>query len=150
MAIGKLGGKGNHNCGLQYIGISSVNICKRLAPPHEKLDLLNQEMKIWLGQIATAEPAGKRAHVTFTTLRYAEWMHVYFLKLPLNERKKDYLPPRPVTVLNRWWKTDFNTPWLNHPHKDWPRFNRFRRFRISCSNRVVRSTERGNFSAARF
>lgn len=119
-AIGRLAGKGNHKRKPQYIGISSDLVGRAASARHHKLRELDQATaSIWLGEIATAEPAGRRFHVTPTTLRFAEWLHVYFMTLPLNERLRENLPPKPVTVLNRWWKKD-NTPCLRRPHPDWP------------------------------
>jgi hypothetical protein len=121
LAIGRLSGKGNHKIKLQYIGLSTRGLCSRAGTSaHHKLKQLDPSVKIWLGEIATAEPAGKRVHATRTTLSYAEWLHAYFMKLPLNERKRENLPPKPVTVLNRWWKTDLETPRLKRPHPLWP------------------------------
>jgi hypothetical protein len=120
LAIGRRRGKGNHKRRPQYIGISTSGLCRRAGSPgHPKLKLLDADVAIWLGEIATSEPAGKRVHATRTTLRFAEWLHVYFMALPLNERLKR-LPPKPVTVLNRWWTADGNTPRLKRPHPDWP------------------------------
>ena len=110
---------------VQYIGISK-QLSKRLKSAHHKLgDVANinepiSDLKIWLGEIATAEPSGKRLKVTQTTLDYAEWLHARFMRLPLNDRKTKTLPTRSVTVLNRWWKTDFDTPRRNRPHPAWP------------------------------
>jgi hypothetical protein len=121
LATGRRSGKGNHKKRPQYIGISTNGLCGRAGnPAHHKLNQLDASFKIWLGEIATAEPAGKRALATPTTLRFAEWLHVYFMELPLNERKKENLPPKPVTVLNRWWAKDFETPRLRRPHPAWP------------------------------
>ena len=106
LAIGRKSGKGNHKKRPQYIGISTKHLCGRAGlPSHHKLKELDSTASIWLGEIATAEPAGKRKYATRTTLRFAEWLHAYFMALPLNERKKENLPLIPVTVLNRWWAT---------------------------------------------
>lgn len=110
---------------LQYIGISN-SLSSRLISRHHKLGTPNNidntisNMKIWLGDISTAEPSGKRMKVTLTTLDYAEWLHARFLKLPLNDKKTKQLPPRSVTVLNRWFYPDFESPYRNRPHRDWP------------------------------
>ncbi len=45
---------------------------------------------------------------------------IYFVKPALNKKKTMSPPKRPVTVLNRWWKTDFETPWVHRQHRDWP------------------------------
>jgi hypothetical protein len=82
--------------------------------------LVVRERQIWLGEIATAEPSGRKLKVTKATLDYAEWLHARFLNLPLNLAKTKSLPPRGVTVLNRWFNTDYETPRGRRPHKDWP------------------------------
>jgi hypothetical protein len=70
--------------------------------------------------VSTAEPSGKRLKVTPATLDYAEWLHARFLHLPLNDKKTKRLPPRSVTVLNRWFGCDYETARGKRPHKDWP------------------------------
>ncbi|MBD9571889.1 hypothetical protein [Ensifer sp. ENS08] len=57
---------------------------------------------------------------TKTTLDLAEWLHARFMQLPVNEMKTKTLPSRSVTALNRWFKTDYETPRRNRPHPDWP------------------------------
>lgn len=117
LGIGKvIGGEGPSKP--QYIGLSK-NLGRRLAR-HHKLPSITQDAKIWLGEVATAEPGGKRAKVTQTTLDYAEWLHAYFMALELNEKKRKSPPDRAVSVFNRWWKKDYETPWLRRPHADWP------------------------------
>lgn len=97
----------------QYIGLSK-QLFSRLKN-HHKLPDINRNAQIWLGEVATAEPSGKNAKSTAASLDYAEWLHAYFLQLPLNEKKKKYAPIRAVTVLNRWWKTDYESPWVRRP-----------------------------------
>ncbi len=104
---------------MQYIGIGS-NVHTRMKEGHHKLREVTQERVIWLGEIATAEPSGKRMKATKTTLDFAEWLHARFMQLPLNEKKTKDLPSRSVTVLNRWFKTDYATLYKRRPHPDWP------------------------------
>lgn len=104
---------------MQYIGIGN-NVHTRLKEDHHKLQNVTHERQIWLGEVATAEPSGKKLKVTKATLDYAEWLHARFLQLPLNEKKTKALPPRSVTVMNRWFKTDYATPRRYRPHPDWP------------------------------
>ncbi len=104
---------------LQYVGIGN-NVQTRLKEDHHKLQKITRERQVWLGEIATAEPSGKRLKVTRATLDYAEWLHARFLQLPLNEKKTKALPPRSVTVMNRWFRKDYETPRRNRPHPDWP------------------------------
>jgi hypothetical protein len=86
---------------------------------HHRLRLITKGRQIWLGEIATAEAGGKRIKTTLATLDFAEWLHARFLALPLNSMKTKNLPPRSVTLLNRWFALDYNTP-KRRPHRDWP------------------------------
>lgn len=145
LAIGRPAGQGNHKRKPQYLGISTDRLCARAGnASHHKLKTLSADTTYWLGEVATAEPSGKRVHATPTTLRFAEWLHVYFMELPLNERERENLPPKPVTVLNRWWATDFETPRLRRPHPSWPdlidfagRQHRARKVWFRAPNQVV-------------
>ena len=102
----------------QYVGLSTW-LATRLTN-HHKLPAITKDMKLWLGEASTAEPAGKKTRSTSPTLDYAEWLHAYFMKLPLNSKKTLWPPPKPVTVLNRWWKKDYKTPWVKRPDAAWP------------------------------
>lgn len=116
LAIGKC--KYERRRALQYVGIGN-SIHTRLTSRHHKLSLIVRERTLWLGEIVTAEPSGKRLKATRATLDFAEWLHARFLRLPLNDKKTKALPPRSVTVLNRWFATDYETP-RRRPHSDWP------------------------------
>jgi hypothetical protein len=119
-AIGTPEGKGNHKRRPQYIGISNNNIVSRSTHPrHEVMTKINYDKGLWLGEVSTAEPSGRRLTVTPNTLRYAEWLHVYFMGLPMNTRL-NRPPPNPATLLNRWWRTDYETPRYQRPHPTWP------------------------------
>lgn len=102
----------------QYIGIST-KLGARLIN-HHKLPVITRDATIWLGEVATANVPGRGAKKTPPALDYAEWAHAYFLNLPLNERKKKNPPSRPITILNRWWRTDGETQRMKRPHSDWP------------------------------
>jgi hypothetical protein len=104
---------------LQYIGIGGT-LATRLSERHHKLSRIVRNREIWLGEIATAEPSGKRMKATPATLDYAEWLHARFLRLPLNDKKTKNLPSRSVTVLNRWFGCDYDTQRGKRPHRDWP------------------------------
>lgn len=104
---------------LQYVGIAK-SLGSRLTEQHHKLHEVTRDQEIWLGEIATAEPSGRRLKATPATLDYAEWLHARFLRLPLNDKKTKSLPPRSVTVLNRWWTTTYDTPRGRRPHPEWP------------------------------
>lgn len=104
---------------VQYVGLSKT-LHTRLNERHHALQHVARARQIWLGEIVTAEPSGRRLKVTRATLDYAEWLHARFLSLPLNAAKTKGLPPRSVTVLNRWFGRDYETPRGRRPHKDWP------------------------------
>jgi hypothetical protein len=104
---------------LQYIGIGE-KVHTRLSKDHHKLQAVTHERQVWLGEVATAQPSGKKLKITKPTLDYAEWLHARFLQLPLNEKKTKALPPRSVTVMNRWFRKDYETPRRSRPHPDWP------------------------------
>lgn len=104
---------------IQYIGIGSP-IYTRMSESHHALPLVTRSRQMWLGEVATAEPSGKKLKTTKATLDYAEWLHARFMQLPLNDKKTVNPPTRSVTVLNRWWKTDYDNMRSNRPHPDWP------------------------------
>ncbi|MCO6407403.1 hypothetical protein [Hoeflea alexandrii] len=116
MGIGKQPYERDSN--LQYVGISE-SLGSRIGSAHHKLFNITRDFQLWMGEPATAEPSGPKMKVTRATLDNAEWLHSYFLDLPLNANKKS-LPKRSVSVLNRWWKTDYVTPRKRRPHSEWP------------------------------
>ncbi|WP_327210016.1 hypothetical protein [Rhizobium leguminosarum] len=123
MLVGKVGSETVSR--VQYVGISE-SLRGRLNSQHHKIGDTALEtgavtdLRIWLGEVATAEPSGPKVKATRATLNFAEWLHARFMKLPLNSMKTKGLPTRSVTVLNRWWKKDFATPYTRRPHLDWP------------------------------
>ncbi|GHV00994.1 hypothetical protein AGMMS49521_0200 [Campylobacterota bacterium] len=104
---------------LQYVGLAS-DLASRLNNNHHKLPEIKHDFKLWLGEIASTGIAGRKKKVTEIRLDLAEWCHSYFLELPLNEKKRDNPPDRPVTVLNRWWFKDYERKRIQRPHPDWP------------------------------
>ena len=104
---------------LQYVGIAA-QLYDRIWPRHHAISELPSGVRIWLGEIATVGIPGKKEKVTDTQLDLAEWALVYFLELPLNTKKKRNPPFRPLTLLNRWWFKDYETPRKRRPHPDWP------------------------------
>ncbi len=104
---------------LQYVGISDY-LRGRVNVSHPKLKLLKQECIIWLGEIVSTGVPGKRQFKKETTLEIAEWAHTYFVGFELNKSKTVNLPDFPFTVMNRWWKTDYDTRYQKRPHSDWP------------------------------
>jgi hypothetical protein len=113
--------KGQHLRTLQYVGKSNGGLRSRLQRDHHKLRLVTRDQQLWLGVIATGNVPGKKKLVTPQALRMAEWALAHFLRLRLNDRLRERLPPSPVTVLNRWW-ADVNQerPRYRRPHGDWP------------------------------
>ncbi len=103
---------------IQYVGIAGY-LTARLLGYHHKLDRITREAEYWLGEVGSVGIPGRKVKVTDRRLDLAEWAHSYFLKLPLNERKKSP-PDSPVTVLNRWWRINFETPWIHRPLAEWP------------------------------
>lgn len=102
----------------QYVGIST-SLQNRVGNGHHKLGKI-QDLRLWLGEVGTAQPSGRKLKKTPATLDYAEWLSAYFIDTPLNEKKRVYIPDVAVTLLNRWWKTDYDTPHVRRPHPDWP------------------------------
>lgn len=117
LAIGKQ--KHKQSVRLQYVGLAS-SLPKRINGAHHKLPMINRGLRIWLGAVASPRTPGKKVKVTDRMLDLTEWAHCYFLQLPLNDKKKAKPPDRAITVYNRWWKTDSETPCMRRPHKDWP------------------------------
>lgn len=103
---------------LQYVGIGE-RLHTRLVRRHHALPQITRDCSIWLGEVVTAEPSGARVKFSRATLDYGEWLHARFLRLPLNQKKSKRTPTRSVTVLNRWWGLDGETP-AERPHEDWP------------------------------
>jgi hypothetical protein len=120
MAIGK--SEERPAKGLQYIGISK-KLVGRVHARHATLAKIS-DLQIWLGEVGTANPSGKKLKKTAPTLDYAEWLSAFFLKLPLNNKKKANSPKIPVSLLNRWWKVGktFDVPRVQRPNPEWPDF----------------------------
>jgi len=111
--------QGEKRRSMQYIGIGN-DVQTRLKDDHHKLKLVNSSIEIWLGEIATANPSGRRYKVTKPTLDYAEWLHAFYLPMRLNEKKTRHAPDRSVTVMNKWYSCkDWTTP-KDRPFAGWP------------------------------
>ncbi|MBI4287323.1 MAG: hypothetical protein HY671_02705 [Chloroflexi bacterium] len=87
---------------------------------HHKLLEIKRDLEIWLGDVSSPRIPGKKIKVTDPLLDLAESAHVYFLQPRLNERKRVNPADRPITVYNRWWHKDFDTPFERVPYEDWP------------------------------
>jgi hypothetical protein len=118
ICIGKR--KGQHRRHIQYVGKSNSSLLSRLSPAHHKLGQVSRGRLLWLGVIATGGVPGKRKLLTPQAVHLAEWAIARFMDLPLNHQLRKRPPPRPVTVLNRWWRNDLETPRYNRPHPEWP------------------------------
>lgn len=104
---------------LQYMGLAS-SLSHRLNNAHHKLGKVTKDVCIWLGEVESPRTPGRKIKVTDRMLDLAEWAHIYFLQLPLNEKKKKTAPDKQIIVYNRWWKTDYETRYQKRPHADWP------------------------------
>jgi hypothetical protein len=104
---------------IQYVGLAS-NLRARINGSHHTLPLITRDRELWLGEVASPRTPGRKIKTTDRMLDLAEWAHAYFLQLPLNTRKRASPPDRPITVYNRWWRTDFETPYRRRPHSEWP------------------------------
>jgi hypothetical protein len=106
------------NAKLQYIGIATW-LENRLCYAHETLCKIEHVHQVWLGEVVSTGVPGPKDQVRDVQLELAEWAHVYFTEVQLNEKKKSTPPRKPVTVINRWWKPD-EKPRLRKVHRDWP------------------------------
>lgn len=117
MAIGKC--HYERRVSLQYMGLAS-SLSRRLNNSHHKLGQVTSEVTIWLGEVESPRTPGRKIKVTERMLDLVEWAHIYFLKLPLNEKKRASEPDSQIVVYNRWWKRDYKTRYEKRPHVDWP------------------------------
>lgn len=121
LAIGKR--KGQRQKRLQYVGISQ-DVKDRIDPrKHHRLKFITRDLYLWVGEVASHAVAGRprdRQPVAHSiTVNLAEWCLAYFFRLPLNKKKRNNPPPRPVILINRWFQTDFETPRRQRGHRDW-------------------------------
>ena len=117
MVVGKC--KRQRVARLQYVGLAKT-LHGRLKGKHEKIATVCRDTEIWLGEVSSPRSPGRKIKVTDRMLDLVEWAHVFFLQLPLNEKKKKRPPDRDIIVYNRWWKTDQETARLKRPHRGWP------------------------------
>lgn len=121
LCLGKTKGK-HGNSKLQYVGIAGKDLKSRVKTGHYKLDLVTRDRTLWLGEVSSLGVPGRKTKKTDPSLDFSEWALVYFLQPSLNDKKKYTPPARPVSVLNRWWKVDYKTPWVKRPHPELPEF----------------------------
>ena len=117
LVIGKK--KGERSRRIQYVGVSN-NLSQRVSNGHHKIHEVTRDREFWLGEIGSIGLPGKKRSVIDERIDLAESAHAFFLQPPLNDRKTYYAPRKPLTVLNRWWRRDYETAWKRRPHKDWP------------------------------
>lgn len=117
---------------IQYIGVAK-DISTRLHNNHEKAKTLTQEIEIWLGEIASTGIPGLKQKKLNQQIDLVEWAHAYFLDLDCNCKKTVTPPDRPVTVINRWWKKDYTTPYWKRPHDEWPDVIDFKGITAGCN-----------------
>ena len=91
----------------QYVGKSTLNLFSRMQKDHHNLGFVIREQVVWLGEIVTGNVPGRKKTLTPESVRLAEWALAYFMELPLNKNLRLKPPPRPVTVMNRWWRKDY-------------------------------------------
>lgn len=118
LCVGKR--RGQHRPYPQYVGKSNGSLYSRLSRDHATLSLVTREQRLWCGVIATGNVPGRRKLLTPQAVRLAEWAIARFMRLPLNTKLRNKLPPDPITVLSRWWCTNLETPRFHRPHPDWP------------------------------
>ncbi len=86
---------------IQYFGITK-NSYKGRFKRHHKLQEINRDLKIWLGEISYPTEH-IREH-----LETAESIMVYFWQPKLNEKKKLMPPPVSTTVISHWFNANRN------------------------------------------
>lgn len=117
LAIGALEGKPKNK--IRYVGLSK-NLFSRVNAKHSALSQFVGEHQIWLGEVASTGIPGPKIQSTDLHLDLAEWGHVYFLDPSLNDKKRWTPPKHPVTIINHWWDTEYETLVKKRPHKHWP------------------------------
>lgn len=101
--------KYKHNASLQYIGITTQAYVKRFYN-HHKLDKINRDVKIWLGNLSSLRTTTKRH------LEDVEYILVYFNDASyLNERKITQAPNFDYAVISKFFKKDGISPYKNVP-----------------------------------
>ncbi|MBZ0263484.1 hypothetical protein K8I28_02335 [bacterium] len=103
---------------IQYVGVSQ-NLYDRLKKPHQMYTQLTQKCEIWLGEIDSYKPSSRKRSNHSNILELTEDALIYFLQPGLNWSKYVNPPTTPITVFNRWWQTDYVTPYKKKPIKDW-------------------------------
>jgi hypothetical protein len=98
--------KNKHVNKVQYCGITEGSFATRFSQ-HHKLPKINRDLRIWLGSVVYPQDASRYY------LEIAEAIIIYFWQPALNDRKR-VIPPKPVTLLSRWFKTDGSARLIQH------------------------------------
>ena len=104
LATGKL--KYQREATIQYCGITEGSFAGRFKS-HHKVHEINREQEFWLGTVKYP------SEVTRHFLEIAESIIIYFWQPTLNERKKSF-PPKPITLVNQWFKKDGSPRFRQH------------------------------------
>lgn len=96
LASGKL--KYEREATIQYCGITEGSFIGRFKF-HHKVHEINREQEFWLGTVKYPGEASRHF------LEIAESIIIYFWQPALNARKKAF-PPKPITLVNKWFKKD--------------------------------------------
>lgn len=105
LATGKLKHKREET--IQYCGITEGSFIRRFKS-HHKLHNINRDKKFWIGKVQYPDEASRYY------LEMAESMIIYFWQPELNEMKKISLP-KPITLINNWYKKDYTPRYRQHP-----------------------------------
>ena len=109
---------------IQYVGITT-DLGNRFNGKHPIQTLLRpSNLRLFIGIVTSQAVAGRRAKrqaVRFSTPLYlAETALAFLMEIPLNKDKRCNPPKDSVVVVNRWYKTDFETRLRRRPHIGWP------------------------------
>jgi hypothetical protein len=105
LATGKL--RYEREASIQYCGITEGSFIRRFKS-HHKVHEINRDQEFWLGTVKY--PGDPSRHF----LETAESIIIYFWQPSLNERKKVFAP-KPITLINKWFKKDGAPRRRQHP-----------------------------------
>lgn len=109
---------------IQYVGITT-DLGSRFNGKHPIQTLLKpSNLRLFIGIVTSQSVAGRKARhqpVRFSTPLYlAETALAFLMEIPLNKDKRCNPPKDSVVVVNRWYRTDFDTRRRRRPHPMWP------------------------------
>lgn len=82
---------------IQYCGITQNSFYNRFKNHHKK-DFVTRDREYWLSDLEYPKKTTKEL------LELSETIIIYFWQPSLNDRKKNYLPEKPTTVISKWFK----------------------------------------------